>query len=75
VRWRWLSRMAAGIFPWTPRAERRARVEAARKEAGVSRRKAEEAQQVRRDLEAILQRNHFAQAIVEGLMSRRDDKQ
>lgn len=61
--------MAAVIFPWPAREERRARVEAARSRAEQARRKAEEARRVQHDLRRIVyEDNHIAQAIVDGLL-------
>jgi hypothetical protein len=66
-----MCRVAAVIFPWPSRAERRARVDAARRNAEQARRKAEEAERVQQDLREIMARNHFAQILVEGLMQQR----
>lgn len=64
----------AWILPWTPRHERHALIETARVKAGEARKKTEEAAAITRDLEDILQRNHFAQVIVDGLMGRGEGK-
>ena len=55
-------------LPWPSRAEGRTRVAEAREAAEEARRKADEARQLCRDLERIRRRDHFAQAVVEGLM-------
>lgn len=55
-------------LPWPSRAERREALATARQGAEEARRKADEAGALRQDLVRILRRNHFAQAVVEGLM-------
>jgi hypothetical protein len=71
VRWRKaVARVLEVLLPWPRRAERKARLEAARVKAAHAKRKTEEAVRLQRDLEEILERNHFAQTIMEGLMRR-----
>lgn len=63
------------VFPWPSRKERKARVEAARYRVEQARRKNTETEQLRCELVEIMQRNHFAQAIVEGLMQHHEGQQ
>lgn len=62
------------VFPWPTRRERKGRVEAARKGAEQARGKVAESDKLKRDLQEILQRNHFAQIIVEGLMQQHGEQ-
>jgi hypothetical protein len=62
------------ILPWPRRAERKARLEAARVKVAHAKRKTEEAARLQQDLQEILERNHFAQTILEGLMRRAEEK-
>jgi cellobiose-specific phosphotransferase system component IIA len=71
---KWLCGAIAAVFPWPSRADRKAGVEEAREKAAEARKKAAEAHQVKRELQQIMARDHFAQAIVEGLMEHRDDR-
>lgn len=59
------------MFPWPGRAERKARVEAARRRAEQARREATEAQRLPREMHEILQKNHLVQAITDGLLEAR----
>lgn len=67
--WKWVHSVAATVLPWPTRAERRANIIAARKGAEQAERKVAEAENVKHDLEVILRENHFAQTIVDGLIS------
>lgn len=56
------------LLPWPSRAERKASIYRAEAETAESRRKVQQSRQVSDDLRGILERNHFAQIIMEGLM-------
>lgn len=62
MRWR--------LFPWAPRSERRRHVEQARAGAAASRREADKAVRLERDLRRIVEENHFAAAFVEQVITR-----
>ena len=51
------------IFPWTSRTKRRQAVEAAQEQAEESRKSAEKAKHITRDLERMVEDNHFTDAI------------
>lgn len=71
MRWGWVRRMPAAVFPWQPRSERKAQIQEARGKAAEAEVKVQEAYTIVRDLNRILRENHFAEAIVEGLMEGR----
>jgi hypothetical protein len=58
------------LFPWPTRAERRHRIEVARAGATASRREAEKASHIERDLRRIVAENHFASSIAEQIIRR-----
>ena len=62
MRWR--------VFPWPSRAERRQRVEQARAGAKAARHEAAKAERLSRDLKRIAEENGFAEAVLEGWVSR-----
>jgi hypothetical protein len=55
--------MAAVIFPWPTRAERKARVEAARRGAAEAAVKAAEARSLSAELHELRRRNHVSEAL------------
>lgn len=58
------------LFPWPTRAERRRRIETARAGAQASRRDADKAARIERDLKRIVEENHFAASIAEQIIRR-----
>ena len=68
---KWVCRVFAAILPWPARAERRARVAAARNEAARSQRRAGEAKELERDIYAAVRKNHWVQIITDGLIEAR----
>lgn len=67
--------MVAVLLPWPRKAERKARVEAARQRAELARREATEAQKLPREMHEILQENHLVQKITDGLLEARRRQQ
>jgi hypothetical protein len=55
--------MAAVIFPWPARSERKARVEAARRAAAEAAAKAAEARSLTAELHELRRRNHVSEAL------------
>lgn len=63
--------MAAVLFPWPTRAERKAQVEAARRKAEQAQRQAAAARGLTEEMQEILAKNHLAQSIADGLIQAR----
>ena len=57
-------------FPWKPRAERKADIESAYREAAVSRKKARVAREIEEDLNRMASENHFAEMIQAAITGR-----
>lgn len=57
-------------FPWPARAERKRRIEVARAGARASRRDADKASRIERDLRRIVAENHFAASVAEQIIRR-----
>lgn len=60
---RWVKRMIAVLLPWTPRAERKSRVEAARQGAEQATRKAAEAHSLTDEIRRLRAHNHVYEAL------------
>ena len=60
MRWR--------LFPWPSRAERKDRIARARAGAKASRREADKAAHIERDLRRIVEENHFAASIAQQII-------
>lgn len=65
--------MAAAIFPWAPRRERKADIANARRGAEAAEAKLADTQALERDIGKLLYDNHFAEIIAEGLLRRRGE--
>lgn len=63
-----LAKMAAAIFPWAPRHERRAAIAAAAQEKERSRDSAEQAKVVESQIQRLAAANHYAATIAEGII-------
>lgn len=55
--------MFAAVFPWPPRAERKARVADARRQAAESREKAGESRTLTAELRWLRRKNHVSEAL------------
>ena len=64
--------MVNAVLPWAPRAERKAAVARARRDADCAARRARKAQQLEEDLRRVLADNHFAQIISQGITGHRE---
>lgn len=71
---RWVSRLAALIFPWPARDERRARVESARLAAEEAQLRAAHTQPLMEELRALREHNHVTEALNQ-MISRRAREQ
>ena len=69
-----MKRTARWLLPWPSRSERKAAIRRAEEGTAESRRKAQQARKVSDDLHNILERNHFAQILMEGLMAHHHGK-
>ncbi len=69
---RWLKgalvKMAAAVFPWAPRHERRAAIAEAAAEKARSQAGAEYARVVETQIRRLAAANHYAEAIAEGII-------